>query len=97
VAPNAVHAPLDDPDGVVPYVVQWPYVPDTAAAQPDRVVPNVTGRALRDAARTLHRRGFRVVVKGWGIVEHTWPAAGDSATAGTTVTIFAEPRPVTSK
>ena len=74
----------------MPYVVQWPYVPDTAAAQPDRVVPNVTGRPLREAARTLHRRGFRVVVKGWGVVHHTWPAAGDSAAAGTTVTVFAE-------
>ncbi|PYO87214.1 MAG: hypothetical protein DMD66_11050 [Gemmatimonadetes bacterium] len=90
VAPTTDRAPLDEPDGVVPYVVQWPYVPDTAAAQPDRVVPNVTGRPLREAARTLHRRGFRVVVKGWGVVHHTWPAAGDSAAAGTTVTVFAE-------
>jgi cell division protein FtsI (penicillin-binding protein 3) len=90
VAPTTDRAPLDEPDGVVPYVVQWPYVPDTAAAQPDRVVPNVTGRPLREAARTLHRRGFRVVVKGWGAVHHTWPAAGDSAAAGTTVTVFAE-------
>ena len=90
VAPTTDRAPLDEPDGVVPYVVQWPYVPDTAAAQPDRVVPNVTGRPLREAARTLHRRGFRVVVKGWGAVHHTWPAAGDSAAAGATVTVFAE-------
>ncbi|OLC87945.1 MAG: hypothetical protein AUI86_05145 [Gemmatimonadetes bacterium 13_1_40CM_3_66_12] len=90
VAPTTDRPPLDEPDGVVPYVVQWPYVPDTAAAQPDRVVPNVTGRPLREAARTLHRRGFRVVVKGWGVVHHTWPAAGDSAAAGTTVTVFAE-------
>ena len=90
VAATTDRPPLDEPDGVVPYVVQWPYVPDTAAAQPDRVVPNVTGRPLREAARTLHRRGFRVVVKGWGVVHHTWPAAGDSAAAGTTVTVFAE-------
>ena len=97
VAPTTDRAPLDEPDGVVPYVVQWPYVPDTAAAQPDRVVPNVTGRPLREAARTLHRRGFRVVVKGWGVVHHTWPAAGDSAAAGTTVTVFAElPAPPSS-
>jgi cell division protein FtsI (penicillin-binding protein 3) len=97
VATTAVHASLDEPDGVVPYVVQWPYVPDTAIAQPDRVVPNVTGRPLREAARALHRRGFHVVVKGWGLVEHTWPAAGDSAAAGATVTIFAEPRPPASR
>ena len=79
---------------MVPYVLQWPYLPDTATAQPDRVVPNVTGRPLREAVRTLHRRGFRVVVKGWGVIHHTWPAAGEHATAGTTVTVFAEPPPV---
>src|SRR5438034_9093842 len=94
VAPAADRAPLDEPDGVVPYVVQWPYVPDTATAQADRVVPNVTGRPLREAARTLHRRGFNVVVKGWGVIHHTWPAAGEHATAGTTVTMFAEALPV---
>ena len=94
VAATADRAPLDEPDGVVPYVMQWPYVPDTATAQPDRVVPNVTGRPLREAARTLHRRGFHVVVKGWGVIHHTWPAAGERATVGTTVTVFAEPPPV---
>ena len=100
VAITPERAPLDEPDGIVPYVVQWPYVADTAAATPgssgqsDRVVPNVAGRPLREAARALHRRGFQVVVKGWGVVHHTWPAAGDSAAAGTTVTVFGElPRP----
>jgi beta-lactam-binding protein with PASTA domain len=73
--------------------VPWPYVPDSALAQPDRTVPNVTGRPLREAARTMHRRGFQVVVKGWGVIHHTWPAAGESAAPGTTVTMFAEPRP----
>jgi len=86
--------PLDEPDGVVPYVVPWPYVPDTATSQPDRIIPNVAGRPLREAARTLHRRGFKVVVKGWGVTHHTWPAAGEHATAGTTVTVFAEPPPL---
>jgi cell division protein FtsI (penicillin-binding protein 3) len=94
VAATADRAPLDEPDGVVPYVVQWPYVPDTVGAQPDRIVPNVTSRPLREAARTLHARGFHVVVKGWGVVHHTWPAAGEHAPAGTTVTVFAEPPPV---
>ncbi len=94
VAATADRAPLDEPDGVVPYVVQWPYLPDTVAAQPDRIVPNVTGRPLREAARTLHGRGFHVVVKGWGVVHHTWPAAGEHAATGSTVTVFAEPPPV---
>ena len=91
VASTADRAPLDEPDGVVPYIVQWPYVPDSASvAPPDRIVPNVTGRPLREAARALHGRGFKVVVKGWGVVHHTWPAAGSGAAAGTTVTVFGE-------
>jgi cell division protein FtsI (penicillin-binding protein 3) len=91
VAPTAERAPLAEPDGLVPYVVSIPYEPDSTRAQPKRAVPDVTGRPLREAARTLHRRGFRVVVKGWGVVHHSWPAAGDSAAAGKTVTLFAEP------
>src|SRR6266540_2087552 len=96
VAPTAERAPFDEinePDGVVPYVVTIPGpapLPDSERVQPARAVPDVTGRPLREAARTLHRRGFRVVVKGWGVVHHSWPAAGDSAAAGSTVTLFAE-------
>jgi cell division protein FtsI (penicillin-binding protein 3) len=93
VAATADRRPLEEPDGVVPYVVAWPYVPDSMAPQPDMTVPNVTGRPLRDAARALHARGFHVVVKGWGLIHHTWPAAGEQAAPGTTVTMFAEPRP----
>ena len=81
-------------EGVVPYVMPWPYVSDSAPAQPDQAVPDVTGKSLRDAARELHRRGFHVVIKGWGVIHHSWPAAGDSAAAGTTVTLFAEPPPI---
>jgi len=93
VAASADRAPLDEPDGVVPYVVQWPYAPDTAATEPDRIIPNVTDRPLREAIRTLHRRGFHVVVKGWGVIHHTWPAAGEHVAPGTTITVFAEPPP----
>jgi hypothetical protein len=85
---------LDEPDGVVPYVVPWPYVPDTVAGRLERTIPDVTGKSLRDAAYALHRRGFHVVIKGWGVIHHTWPAAGERAPTGTTVTMFAEPRPV---
>lgn len=94
VAPAAEHAALDAPAGMVPYVVSWPYDPDSARAQPaERPVPDVTGRDLREATHALHRRGFQVVIKGWGVVHHTWPAAGERAALGTTVTVFAEPRP----
>jgi len=73
--------------------VSLPYAPGRAPAEPARSVPDVAGRSLRDAARTLHRRGFRVVVRGWGVVHHSWPAAGASAAAGSVVTLFAEPQP----
>ena len=95
-APRAAAQPLDDDPGVVPYVVSWPFRPDSAPAMADvarRAVPDVTGRPLREAVRALHRRGFRVALKGWGVAHHTWPAAGDSAAAGATVTLFAAPRP----
>lgn len=91
-APPVAGAPALDDRGVVPYVVPWPFHPDTAAgARNRRVVPDVSGRPLREAVRALHRRGFRVVLRGWGAVEHTWPAAGDSAARGAVVTLFAAP------
>src|SRR3989441_8721338 len=88
-APRAAAAPLEDDGGVVPYVVPWPYHPDSAAAGPRRPVPDVTGLGMRTAVRALHRRGFHVALRGWGPAEHTWPAAGDSAAVGSTVTLFA--------
>jgi cell division protein FtsI (penicillin-binding protein 3) len=94
-APRTAAAPLEDDGGIVPYVVPWPYHPDSAAPGPARPVPDVTGMEMRAAVRALHRRGFRVALKGWGAAEHTWPAAGDSAALGSTVTLFAvAPLPV---
>ena len=90
-APRAAAAPADDDGGLVPYVVPWPYQPDSAGVGPRRAVPDVAGLGLREAVRTLHRRGFRVALRGWGVAEHTWPAAGDSAAAGSLVTLFADP------
>jgi cell division protein FtsI (penicillin-binding protein 3) len=88
--PRAAAAPLEDDGGVVPYVVPWPYHPDSAAPPPHSAIPDVTGLSMRAAVRALHRRGFRVALKGWGAAQHTWPAAGDSAALGSTVTLFAE-------
>jgi cell division protein FtsI (penicillin-binding protein 3) len=90
-APRAAAAPLEDDGGVVPYVVPWPYHPDSVGVGPRRAVPDVTGFGMREAVRALHRRGFRVALRGWGAAEHTWPAAGDSAAAGSLVTLFAAP------
>src|SRR5439155_1380614 len=79
--------------GLVPYVVPWPYERDSTGVGrgPRRAVPDVAGFGMREAVRTLHRRGFRVALRGWGFAEHTWPAAGDSAAAGSMVTLFADP------
>ena len=97
VATRVATAPPEDDGGVVPYVVPWPYRPDSAGVEgggaPRRAVPDVTGLGMREAVRGLHRRGFRVRLRGWGAAEHTWPAAGDSAAAGSTVTLFASPSP----
>jgi cell division protein FtsI (penicillin-binding protein 3) len=81
---------ITDDAGIVPYVVAWPYRPDTAHVGARRAVPDVRGRPLREAVLALHRRGFRVTLKGWGVADYTWPAAGDSARAGSTVTLFAK-------
>ncbi len=81
---------VEEDGGVVPYVVTWPYRPDTAHAEIAHAVPDVAGMPLRLAIRALHRRGFRVVLKGWGMAEHTWPVAGSSAAPGATVTLWAQ-------
>lgn len=93
VAPLPPVPGLAPDDGVVPYVVAWPYRPDTVTGRPYRAVPDVAGRSMREAVRVLHRRGFRVALKGWGVAKHTAPEAGDSATAGSVVTLFAGPAP----
>ncbi len=95
-APRIEVGTLEEEGSVVPYVVSWPYRPDSAQALPLRAVPDVAGRAMREAVRALHRRGFRVALKGWGVADHTWPAAGDSAAAGALVTLFTAPAPASS-
>jgi cell division protein FtsI (penicillin-binding protein 3) len=84
---------VEDDGGVVPLVVPWPYHPDTVTGHPFRTVPEVAGQSMREAVRALHRGGFRVALKGWGVARRTAPAAGDSATAGSVVTLFAGPAP----
>jgi len=93
VAPVALTTPAAPPpeeDAGAPAVLPWPLPPESAAVATitRRAVPDVTGLPLREAVRALHRRGFRVVLKGFGLTHHTWPAAGDSAAAGATVTLF---------
>jgi cell division protein FtsI (penicillin-binding protein 3) len=70
-------------------VVSLPYHPADSAPVP-RPVPNVTGRSVREAALALHRRGFRMNLRGLGRVVRTVPAPGANARAGTSVAVWAE-------
>jgi cell division protein FtsI (penicillin-binding protein 3) len=63
---------------------------DSTPARSRTLVPVVKGSSLRRAANALHRRGFQVAVHGTGAALRTTPAAGDSATTGSTITIWAE-------
>jgi membrane peptidoglycan carboxypeptidase len=77
------------PAGPPPVVVTLPYrTPETSTAP--RPVPDVAGRSIREAALALHRRGFRVNLRGLGRVVRTVPAAGESARPGSAVLVLAE-------
>ena len=87
-APRA-RRPTAVPAGLPRVVLPWPYQPDRQSAA-GRAVPEVTGRPVREAALALHRRGFRVSLRGLGRVTRTAPAAGESAKAGTAVIVWAD-------
>jgi hypothetical protein len=70
-------------------VVPWPYK-NPKADREARLVPEVEGRPIREAALLLHRQGFRVTLRGLGRVSRTVPAAGATATPGTTVVVWAD-------
>jgi cell division protein FtsI (penicillin-binding protein 3) len=83
-------APRDDEDGRGPSVaVRLPLPARASRPPPVLLVPDVSGRTVRQAAFALHQRGFRVRVEGSGRVVRSHPAARDSATAGRTVTLYA--------
>jgi cell division protein FtsI (penicillin-binding protein 3) len=88
-APDVIKTLAAAPAGPSPVVVTLPYRPPpvNAAARP---VPDVTGRSIREAALALHRRGFRVNLRGLGRVVRTVPAAGDNARPGSSVLVLAE-------
>ena len=71
-------------------VLTLPVARDTTAPPGPRPVPDVTGNTIRQAAATIHRRGFRVALRGSGKVVRTTPAAGDSLRYGASVTLWAE-------
>jgi membrane peptidoglycan carboxypeptidase len=84
-----VQRPAATPAGTSRVVLSWPYRPDHPSAV-TRAVPEVAGRSAREAALALHRRGFRVSLRGLGRVNRTVPAAGESAKAGTAVIVWAD-------
>ncbi|HEX2219422.1 MAG TPA: penicillin-binding transpeptidase domain-containing protein [Gemmatimonadales bacterium] len=70
-------------------VIAWPYR-EPASATDAVAVPEVTGRSIREAALALHRRGFRMSLRGMGRVVRTMPAEGHAAAPGSSVTVWAE-------
>jgi len=80
-----------EPDGVVPYVMQWPYVPDTATAQPTASSQR-DGAPLREAARTLHRAAFMSSSKGGASSTTPGPLPVNTRQPGDR-TVFAERLP----
>jgi cell division protein FtsI (penicillin-binding protein 3) len=81
--------PVTTTPGVTPVVLSWPYQADRPirSAMP---IPDVTGRPVREAALVLHRRGFRVHLRGMGQVSRTYPGPGEVATPGTSVSVWAD-------
>jgi len=79
-----------EPEAETSVVVPWPLRGDSTKPRDLRPVPNVIGANLRKAAVAIHRRGFQVALRGSGQVVRTSPAAGDSLTAGGTVTVWAQ-------
>jgi cell division protein FtsI (penicillin-binding protein 3) len=70
-------------------ILSWPYhFTDSAVVL--RRVPDVAGRPVRAAALALHRRGFRVALRGLGRVSRTLPAGGDAALPGSSVIVWAD-------
>jgi cell division protein FtsI (penicillin-binding protein 3) len=88
---SATLTPTNDEDatGSTPFVALLPAPrPPRAMPLPPRVVPDVRGMPARQAARTLHRAGFRVQLVN-GVPGTTSPAAGVVAPAGTLVRLVA--------
>jgi cell division protein FtsI (penicillin-binding protein 3) len=70
-------------------VVSWPYRASPKVSR-QVTVPSVAGRSVREAALALHRRGFRMSLRGMGRVVRTTPEAGETAATGASVTVWAQ-------
>jgi cell division protein FtsI (penicillin-binding protein 3) len=81
--------PAANPASMVRLVLSWPYDAADVKVKP-LPVPEVGGESVREAALALHRRGFRVDLRGLGRVSRTAPPGGEPALPGTVVTVWAE-------
>jgi cell division protein FtsI (penicillin-binding protein 3) len=70
-------------------VLSWPYQITEPKVKP-LPIPDLAGESVREAALALHRRGFRVNLRGMGRVSRTAPPAGEPAQPGTAVSVWAE-------
>jgi cell division protein FtsI (penicillin-binding protein 3) len=87
----ATPAADDDSAGSTPFVAMLPSPPPPRIVPvPPRAVPDVRGMTARQAARALHRAGFRVQLTP-GVPGTTMPAAGTVAPAGSIVRLVAAP------
>jgi hypothetical protein len=86
---SAAQGSDEDSLGSTPFVALLPAPrPPRAVPLPARAVPDVRGLPARQAARALHRAGFRVQLV-LGVPGTTSPAAGVVAPAGTLVRLVA--------
>jgi cell division protein FtsI (penicillin-binding protein 3) len=81
--------PAASPVSMARVVLSWPYDVANLKVKP-LPVPEVAGQSVREAALALHRRGFRVNLRGLGRVSRTAPPGGEPALPGTAVTVWAE-------
>jgi membrane peptidoglycan carboxypeptidase len=90
VRPDSVTpAPPSSVPGTPVVAVGWPYRAEERPTAP-LPIPDVTGRSVREAALALHRRGFRMSLKGLGRVTHTVPGPGQHARPGASIVVWAE-------
>lgn len=82
-------APVSADESAVTVVRSWPPVAGVEPADPGAQIPQVMGLTVRQAVLQLHRRGFRVSLKGTGdrIVQAA-PAGGQTLTRGGKVIIW---------
>jgi cell division protein FtsI (penicillin-binding protein 3) len=82
-------SPVTTPVSMARVVLSWPFEVADVKVKP-LPIPGVVGQSVREAALALHRRGFRVNLRGLGRVSRTAPPGGELALPGTAVAVWAE-------